>query len=130
MLHSFRPPNHMTMNLCGPPGEFSGPDAELIFFSPLSLALFSNQGVLIPRFNIMSLDLNPRMGSVTIPVQLSWGEYDLNSQPELATNARDCLGTPPADIRLHIFPDSGHNPCVDRPAEYLPLLMDFIEAYR
>lgn len=112
------------------PGEITGPDAGMIFFSPLSLALFFNQGSLVPRFDILGLDLNPRMGSITTPVLLAWGEYDINSPPALAANAVEFLGTASEDIHLHIFANSGHNPCIDQSAAYLPLFVDFIEEYK
>jgi pimeloyl-ACP methyl ester carboxylesterase len=127
-LSSAKPYNYTTNRY---PGEITGPDAEMVFLSSLSLAMFFNKGALIPRFNILSLNLNPEMAAITLPVFIAWGQYDLNGgTTALAENLRDSLGTASGDIDYHVFPNAGHNPCIDQPALYLPLVAEFIEAYR
>ena len=112
------------------PGEFSGADADLIFNSPMSLAAFSNQGALIPRFNILGLDLSADMAAITAPALLVWGEYDNNSPPAMAADFASHLGTPSVDLSVNIIRNSGHNPFIDQPATYLPLFRSFVEAYK
>ena len=112
------------------PGEYSGPDSGDIFLSPLSFAMFLNPGMLVKNFNILTLDLNPIMPAITLPVLLLWGAYDKNSPVQMAENAADRLGTAPADLRLRIIPDSGHNTAIDQPDLFLAEFTGFVEAFR
>ena len=110
------------------PDEYAGPGGSDIFLSPISFALFFNPGKLVPNFNILSLNLNPDMGFITLPVLLLWGEYDINSPAGLADKAEAFLGTPPADLRKVIIPNAGHNTFIDQPDTFISEVETFIEA--
>lgn len=110
--------------------EFAGPDRDLIFSSPMSLAMTSNQGALIPRFNILSLDLSADMAAITLPSLLAWGEFDRISPAAMAADFASRLGTPAPDLFVNIIHDAGHNPCIDQVDLFLPLFQSFVEAYK
>lgn len=109
--------------------EFSGPDAQLIFYSPLSLAMFSNQSHLLPQFNILSVNLDNAMSSITSPVLLLWGEYDIISPPPMADRAESYLTTS-IDVRKRIFSNAGHNPSIDQPQLFKTEIRSFIEDWK
>lgn len=68
-----------------------------------------------------SYDTVESMKRVTPPVSLVWGEHDMitpleNWQPHIAEFP---------DAELHVVPDCGHSPMIEKPDEWLGLLTDF-----
>ena len=52
------------------------PDSNFIFFSPMSFAVFFNEGNLGSQFNILELNLSPGMAGSVIPSLVLWGRHD------------------------------------------------------
>ena len=108
------------------------PVGALIFASPVSFALLSNPGALLPNFNILAFDFSTPevMGQVTLPTLLLWGADDGVSPPALGQDALDAVATDPADKRLVVYPRSAHSPHFEETDAVVGDLREFIEAYR
>lgn len=108
------------------------PVGALIFASPVSFALLSNQGALLPNFNILAFDFSTPeiMGQIELPTLLLWGADDGVSPPALGQDAFDAVATDPADKRLIVYPRSAHSPHFEETDAVVGDVREFIEAYR
>ena len=107
-----------------------GPDSDLIFFSPMSFALFFNDANLGRQFNILELNLSPNMVDIVIPSLVLWGRHDGRNTAEMGRDAYDSLGTDPAHKSLIYFEKSAHQPFIEEPDRFVEEVIKFVERYK
>lgn len=101
------------------------PFTELLFSSPISTAYF-----FVPyHFEFLNegLDLQHRLGEITIPTLLCWGAHDGVFPVQQAYDTYADLGTPPANKQLVIFNYSAHSPNYEEPTKFANVVIEFIE---
>jgi len=74
--------------------------------------------------SVMSLDLRPRLNSLTVPMLVLYGENDGVITP---SNPAAFAGLGPT-VRALIMPEARHFPMLDRSSQFNRLLLDFLGA--
>lgn len=69
-----------------------------------------------------SYDTVESLRGVTSPASLIWGEHDVITPLE---NWKQYVAEFP-DAELRVVPDCGHSPMIEKPDEWMDLLMDFM----
>jgi pimeloyl-ACP methyl ester carboxylesterase len=82
---------------------------------PLGLASGARQA--------LAADVGARLGRITAPVLLLWGERDPLVRPDLATRWLEAL----PDGRLVLLRGAGHVPMIEAPDDFARALLDFAE---
>lgn len=108
------------------------PVGALIFASPVSFALLSNEPNLLQHFNILAFDFSrpEAMGQITLPSLFLWGADDGISPPDMGLDAFESVATNPADKQLVVYPTSAHSPHFEQTDAVVGDLRDFVETYR
>jgi proline iminopeptidase len=110
-------------------GSF-GPDSEFVFLSPMSFAVFFNEGNLGSQFNILELNLSADMANIVLPSIVLWGRHDGRNTAEMGQDAYDSLGTQSADKTLVFFENSAHQPFLEEQDLFVAEVTNFVERYR
>lgn len=77
--------------------------------SYLSLAIFFNGQYLVPRFNILELNLSPDMARIKTPTMVIWGRHDGVNTIEMGYDAYNSIGGPDfQEKELVILENSAH----------------------
>jgi len=100
--------------------------AEIIFQSQYDLAAVLRHSPLPNMEGYYGTDLTPRMGEITIPSLVLWGEHDIITPYVEAQPGYEALGAPPDQKRLVMFADSGHNPWAEEPEKFYDVVSEFI----
>lgn len=85
----------------------TGETLELLFESQFDLVAVTEHSPL-PVAGYYGVDLTPRLGAITIPSLVLWGEHDIITHFTNAEPGYDALGS--TDKTLVMFANSGHNP--------------------
>jgi pimeloyl-ACP methyl ester carboxylesterase len=75
-------------------------------------------------WQLLRADITPRLGAITAPTLIIWGEHDRLLPPDLG---RQLQGRIPG-ARLVVIPGAGHNPMWERPAAFNAALLAFLRA--
>lgn len=75
--------------------------------------------------NIVQTDLSRAVGMMTLPTLLLWGDRDMVVPVFVPKKMRKNM----KNARLHMIPDSGHNPLVDKPELAVGEIVDFLNAH-
>lgn len=97
---------------------------ELLFESQFDLVAVNAHSPL-PVEGYYGVDLTPRLGEITIPAMVLWGEHDIITHYDNALPAYEALGAAPEHKRLVMFPDSGHNPWAEEPDAFYEAVSSF-----
>lgn len=71
-------------------------------------------------------DMRPFLHRIAAPVLVLVGERDLITTPRQARMLHEGL----PDSRLHVFPETGHNPFVEEPEAFTKVVAEFLDATR
>jgi pimeloyl-ACP methyl ester carboxylesterase len=71
---------------------------------------------------LLAADLAPKLGQITAPTLVVWGAHDL--LVPLVVGRRLAAAIPGA--QLAVLPRTGHNPMIERPATFNPLVANFL----
>ena len=104
-----------------------------LYFSPQDKALseaFLDRVILSPRpwFELPKtaafrfFDMTEELGGIAAPTLVLVGEDDLITTPTQARKLADLL----PNARLHIFPNTGHNPFVEETADFNRIVAEFL----
>jgi pimeloyl-ACP methyl ester carboxylesterase len=107
--------------------SLSIPFTDLLFFSPVSTAYF-----FVPyKFSFLNngLNLQHRLGSITIPSLICWGRHDKVFPVAIGESTYERLGTPAANKYLHLFELSAHSPNYEQPIEFANEVISFVSKY-
>jgi pimeloyl-ACP methyl ester carboxylesterase len=102
----------------------TGETLELLFESQFDLIGVTAHSPL-PVEGYYGVDLTPRLGEITIPSMVLWGEHDIITHFSNAVPAYEALGAAPEHKRLVLFPDSGHNPWAEEPDAFYAAVSEF-----
>ncbi len=103
------------------------PFTDLLFFSPISTAYF-----FVPyQFSFLNqgLDLQDRLGEITVPTLICWGRHDGVFPVSLAFDTYNQLGTSEENKRIRIFESSAHSPNYEEPTAFAQVVIDFIYSH-
>lgn len=96
--------------------------------SYLSLSLFFNGGYLIPRFNILALNLSPQMVKIKIPTLVIWGRHDGINTIEMGFDAFNSIGGPDfKDKEMVILENSAHEGYIEEQALFTASFRKFVD---
>lgn len=101
--------------------------AELVFQSQFDLTAVLAHSPLPNMKGYYGTDLTPRMGEITIPSLVLWGEHDIITPYVEAQPGYEALGAPPDQKRLVMFADSGHNPWAEEPEKFYDVVAEFVD---
>lgn len=102
----------------------NGDILELLFESQFDLIAVTQHSPL-PVEGYYGVDLTPRLGEITIPALVLWGEHDIITHYSSAQPGFEALGAAPEDKRLVMFPNSGHNPWAEEPDAFYEAVSSF-----
>jgi proline iminopeptidase len=102
------------------------PAGELVFDSFISFAFFLNKPATITRFNVLDLNLDAELPSITLPVLLMWGEHDGSNVLAMGNRAYSLIGS--TDKSFVLFTNSAHEIYSDEPARFVTEISTFIDA--
>ena len=94
-------------------------------FLPILLADFLRAGALTIAGAFLSLtqaDISVKLGKITAPTLLVWGEHDLLVPASFGIALSQAL----IDARLEVFPNTSHNPMWERPEQFNALVSAFL----
>jgi len=100
------------------------PFSDLLFFSPVSTAY-----LFVPyQFSFLDqgLDLQDRLGEITLPTLICWGRHDGVFPVSQAYDTYNQLGTSDVEKRLRIFEISAHSPNYEEPQAFANEVIDFV----
>lgn len=80
-------------------------------------------GAVLDNPAVMNDSLDGRLGGITVPTLVVWGQYD--ELIPLSKGRRMAAEIPGA--RLVVVPDAGHAPMIETPAAFLAALGDFLQ---
>lgn len=103
------------------------PVADLVFRSPVSLALYTNN---VDQGLGDRIDFTPELNTIKIPSLILWGKEDGILPNELAGYTLENLGTVSAEKQIILIPASAHSPQSDNPAAFSEAVREFIEKYK
>jgi pimeloyl-ACP methyl ester carboxylesterase len=97
--------------------------------SYLSLSIFFNGGYLIPRFNILELNLSPQMAKIKIPTMVIWGRHDGVNTIEMGFDAFNSIGGPDfMDKEMVILENSAHEGYVEEQDLFISTFRRFVNS--
>jgi proline iminopeptidase len=95
--------------------------------SYLSLSLFFNGGYLIPRFNILELNLSAQMANIKTPTVVIWGRHDGVNTIEMGYDAFNSIGGPDfIDKEMVILENSAHEGYLEEQDLFIQAFRDFV----
>lgn len=97
---------------------------ELLFQSQFDLIGVTKHAPL-PVEGYYGVDLTPRLGEITIPAMVLWGEHDIITHFSTAAPAYEALGAAPEQKRLVMFANSGHNPWAEEQDKFYEAVSSF-----
>lgn len=112
-----------------PNQKVQGPEVGLrgTMNSYLSLALFFNGAYLIPRFNILELNLSSEMAKIKIPSLVIWGRYDGVNTIEMGYDAFNSIGGPEfLKKELIILENSAHEGYIEEQELFVRTFRRFV----
>lgn len=115
------------------PKQLEKPDAfGMLFFSPHAVASeLANFGYSTEQMiqEILTLDLLPEMGKITLPTLVINGRHDGMVPVGVAEAGFAALGTPASDKTLTIFEKSAHRPLGEEPAAFAEAVRAFLDRH-
>ncbi|MEZ5056300.1 MAG: alpha/beta hydrolase [Saprospiraceae bacterium] len=95
--------------------------------SYLSLAIFFNGKYLVPRFNILELNLSEDMARIKIPTIVIWGRHDGVNTIEMGYDAFNSIGGPDfQDKELVILENSAHEGYIEEQDLFIHTFRRFV----
>jgi len=96
--------------------------------SYLSLAIFFNGSYLIPRFNILELNLSPQMVNIKTPTMVIWGRHDGINTIEMGFDAYNSIGGPDfTEKEMVILENSAHQGYLEEPELFKSTFRRFVD---
>ncbi len=95
--------------------------------SYLSLAIFFNGSYLVPRFNILELNLSDDMARINTPSLVIWGRYDGVNTIEMGYDAFNSIGGPDFQAKeLVILENSAHEGYIEEQELFISTFRNFV----
>jgi proline iminopeptidase len=118
-----------------PPATYTQPvfnmtDAIFNSFFTLVYPLGLNGNYNYTHFNILELDITPRVSGIMIPSLFLWGRHDGMCTIDTGNEMFAAVGTPVADKSMVVFENSAHQPFLQERELFESSVRDFIEKYR
>jgi pimeloyl-ACP methyl ester carboxylesterase len=103
-----------------PPGAWGAP----AFLTTIGLDTFraGPAGLLTALHSLLRDDVRPLLPHIAAPTAVIWGELD----PFLPVTDGWMLTRHISGARLHLLPGAAHNPMIDRPESFNPLLLEIL----
>ncbi|TAE57261.1 MAG: alpha/beta hydrolase, partial [Bacteroidetes bacterium] len=124
--------NRYAHGIDGKPGAEPAYENPPVFWQLTApVPLGSSQALILDvlRDVLIRDDLAAKMGDITTPALLIYGEYDAVVPKILAQDAYDKLGTPVTDKSIVIMPNEGHGMWEIEPQVFAGHVKDFIARY-
>jgi pimeloyl-ACP methyl ester carboxylesterase len=102
------------------------PVAELVFSSPFSLAIYSNN---VDQSLGNGIDFTNEIRNIKIPSLIMWGKEDGILPDTLSFYTYNQLGTGISDKSVIRIPGSAHSPFIDQPVIFAESVKQFIDKY-
>lgn len=74
-------------------------------------------------WQILNADISPRLGAITAPTLVVWGQHDRLLPLEMGRQIQSRI----PDARLAVIAGAGHNPMWERPAAFNKAVLNFLE---
>ncbi|QNR24281.1 alpha/beta fold hydrolase [Croceimicrobium hydrocarbonivorans] len=116
-----------------PNQKVQGPEVGLrgSLNSYLSLAVFFNGQYLVPRFNILELNLSPDMAKIKIPSLVIWGRHDGVNTIEMGFDAFHSIGGPDfTDKYMVILENSAHEGYIEEQDLFIESFRRFVNSLK
>ncbi|MCB0662765.1 MAG: alpha/beta fold hydrolase [Saprospiraceae bacterium] len=114
-----------------PNQEVQGPEVGLAgsMNSYLSLAVFFNGQYLVPRFNILTLNLSAQMEKIKTPSMVIWGRHDGVNTIEMGYDAYNSIGGPDFEEKeLVILENSAHEGYIEEQDLFISSFRRFVNS--
>jgi len=113
-----------------PNQEVQGPEVGAMgtVNSYLSLAIFFNGQYLIPRFNILELNLSAEMAKIKTPTIVIWGRHDGVNTIEMGYDAFNSIGGPDfQEKEMVILENSAHQGYIEEQELFISTFRGFVD---
>lgn len=113
-----------------PKQEVQGPEVGALgtMNSYLSLATFFNGRYLVPRFNILTLNLSADMARIKTPTMVIWGRYDGVNTIEMGYDAFNSIGGPDfQEKEMVILENSAHEGYIEEQDLFISTFRRFVD---
>lgn len=113
-----------------PNQEVQGPEVGAMgtMNSYLSLAVFFNGKYLVPRFNILELNLSDEMTKIKIPSIVIWGRHDGVNTIEMGYDAYNSIGGPDfLEKEMVILENSAHEGYIEEQDLFISTFRRFVD---